>query len=507
MATDLGTLLVRVGIRGVHDVTSGLQDISVAAQHTGKSIGMLDVAFGSLAGNLMTGALGALGRVPGMLMGAASYAVTLSNEFESIRVGLESITGSADKAARKFAFLKELAIVTEGTTLDLARAGMMVEGMGLRIEKVLPLIAKLTMGTQRTGEEYQKMAVGSIFGRMAQGQMPEIEAMSAFGIGKAALAEFGAKFGPNGEMMSTATEMLTALERLINTRFGRALDLAANTGKAKMSAMVDIWQQIVARFGDSLKAGLMPVFDRISQWLTWILNSGYLDNLAARLAAVFGTIGTNTLGPLDKIMATMLAMAERLPQLLKVAGEWFGTALTNATAGLMWMVDMLSSGAIGSRARAAALDAYAESGLSGNRKERRQDAAAWRSAAESQMNSAFVTRSLYAKQAAMGFAAIPDAAGIPERRDQILRAFGMMDKGGSKLPSDPDPGAGWGRTAAAITNTSTATRETARNTREIADNFRDLRGTMFGGGNRARGAVSSIEAQIALARALGYGIG
>lgn len=510
MATDLGTLLVRVGITGVREVKTSLGQVGDAAQATSQKFSVLQGAASTMLGVLGSGVVSSIAKLPAMLLGAAGSAVKLSNEFESIEVGLQAITGSAETAAQKMSFIKQLAVPSELTARQLAQAGMMIEGMGLRMERVLPLVTKLTMGTRRVGEEYQRMAVGSVFGRLAQGMMPEIEALSSFGISRAALAQYGAVFGPNGELLSGAETSLNAIEKLINTRFGRALELAANTGQARLSALADMWEQAVARLGEALKRFVMPVVERLGEWLKWLQESGWLNQLAERLGAVFGNIGSNALGPIDTIMATVLAVAERLPQLLKVAGEWFGVALNNATAGLVMVVDMLSSGAIGSLARAQAHEAWAATGLSFNRAGRLRDAAAWREVAASQMAEAQAKRDLNAKRMAKGFSAIPSEAGIPERRNAILQEFAKARASGALaggLPQDQHPELGWGNLIPAIARTAHATGETARNTRSMAESLRDLRATVWGGGRRTHATVSSIEAQIALARALGYGIG
>lgn len=531
MATDLGTLLVRVGIRGVQDVTTGLQQVGDSAKAAGNSIGVLDIALGTLAGNLASKVVGGILSLPAMFYNAGAAAVATSNKFESIRVGLEAITGSAAEAERKMQFIKALAIPSEYTAGQLAEAGMMIEGMGLRLEKVLPLITKLTMGTRRTGEEYQRMAVSSVFGRLAQGVQPEMEAMSAFGISRGALAEFGAKFGPNGEMLSSAQEMLDALERLINTRFGRALELAANSGQAKMSALADMWEQSVARIGDAVKRMVMPVVDRLGSWLQFMLTSGWLDALSNKLGAAFGMIGKDAPDRIDNVMATVLAVAEKLPDLMKNAAAVFAEGIKVAVDQLVKAVSYLSAGTLGLRIDRSMQEALPDYMFGPN-------APTWvkavmrsipgigmflgaRSKAEVlagfdeeiKRREALAAKSTYAFLDATQGQILSAGSGsmsgptIDQLRMSYLQAFKSMGAAGTALPYDPNPEQGWGRLAAPITDTANASRATARNTREMADAFRDMRGTLFGGGQRARGAVSSIEAQIALARALGTGIG
>lgn len=508
MATDLGTLLVRVGITGVKDVKLALSDVGNAAERTSRQFGMLQTALGTMGGILGAQVFGGLMRLPGMLWNAGAGAITLSNQFESIKVGLEGITGSAAEAERKMQFIKALAIPSEYTVSQIAEAGLMVEGMGMNLDRVLPLITKLTMGTRRTGEEYQRMAVGSVFGRLAQGIMPDMQAMSAFGLSRRALAQFGAQFSKNGEIMSTAREMLDALERLINSRFGRALELAANTGQAKLSALADIWEQTVARLGDALKAGVMPIVDRLSTWLQFLTKSGWLDQFVARLTAAFQPAGQTVLGPIDVIMASVIALAEKLPDILKIAGQWFGQALSAAVSGLTDFLDLLTSGALGAYAKAAY---YEQLHVMAGGPAWFEEADSYRKLAESLMLKSSTEREGRQRDVMRGLRDIPTASGWTDRREELLRQVTRFKPASGVPTSNADWFNATGGLGAmvepAMSDTARASRDTARNTRETADALRDMRATMFGGGRRTQSVVSSIEAQIALSRALGYGIG
>lgn len=518
MAADLGTLLVRVGITGVRAVTDGLQQIGTGAQQTGRHVSALgsimQTAEGTFTGIMASHAVAAASRMGSSIFGVLGNAIKLSNEFENIAVGLQAITGSADTARAKLDFVKELAKPSEFTAKQLAEAGMMIEGMGLRLEKVLPLITKLTMGTRRVGEEYQRMAVG-IFARIAQGTMPEREALAAFGLSRQALEEFGALFDPNGELLSDAQTTLDALARLIETRFGAALDLAASTGQAKLSALADMWEQTLARLGDAIKLMIMPIVDRLGEWLQWLQRSGWLETFAARLGAVFGKVGADALTPLDRVMAAVLAMAERLPDLLRTAAEWFGKALEHSTRSLTKLLDILEAGTLLLR-----IDRSIQASLpswmfgpgwgSGMLRSKEQVVADFDREIRRREEAVARAREREGKALIQSFGAIPEQAGLGTRMRQILASFETARTGGrltAGLPQDPRPELGWGRLLPAIAKTADAGLETARNTRTIADTLRDMRLTMFGGGPRARAAVSSIEVEIALARALGYGIG
>jgi hypothetical protein len=163
------------------------------------------------------------------------------------------------------------------------------------------------------------------------------------------LAQFGAVFGPNGEMLSDAKTGLDALERLIETRFGRILELAAKTGPAKLSAMADMWEQTVARMGDALKALVMPIVERLSGWLKFIMDTGWLDRFASGMAEAFGIAGGATANPIDAIMAKALALAEQLPQIMHNAAMAFARVMEAVFGKFDQLVGILSGDTLGLR--------------------------------------------------------------------------------------------------------------------------------------------------------------
>lgn len=532
MATDLGTLLIRVGVRGVQDVTDQLKKVGDTAKESSKGIGILDIALGTLAGNLAGKAVGGLMRMPGMLFNAGAAAVNLSNQFEGIKVGLEAITGSAEQAEEKLDFIKRLAIPSEYTVSQIAEAGMMIEGMGLRLNRVLPLITQLTMGTRQTGEEYQRMAVG-IFARLKEGILPGPEQLVPFGLSEAALSQFAENVGPDGKIVREAKNMLDALERLITTRFGQTLELAANTGQAKMSALADVLEQTVARLGDALKRMVMPVVDALSGWLRYLKDSNWIDQFAERLGAAFHIAGNAVTSPIDYMVSHVLALAEHLPDILKTAAETFSDIMDRVFGKWEDLSKVISGGTLGLRIDRAIqemlpsymfgvdapeplkslIGAIPGIGLFAGARSKREVLAGFDEEIKRREAAGATSPVLTAiTEALMPGTKRPDYTKLIDNRAATLmegmsKARTRYEQEGAVLPTDTQPDQGWGKLAAPIADTAAATRATAKHTREMADAFRDLRGTMFGGGQRTRGAVSSIEAQIALARALGMGIG
>jgi hypothetical protein len=337
--------------------------------------------------------------------------------------------------------------------------------------------------------------------------------MSAFGLSRAALAQFGAVFGPNGEMLSDAKTGLDALERLIETRFGRILELAAKTGPAKLSAMADMWEQTVARMGDALKALVMPIVERLSGWLKFIMDTGWLDRFASGMAEAFGIAGGATANPIDAIMAKALALAEQLPQIMHNAAMAFARVMEAVFGKFDQLVGILSGDTLGLR-----LDRMIQAALPdwmfGTGK--KVFGTQWLSGGptKTQVLAGFDAEIARRERDAVGqgsMAMLTERLSrlMPPRESRVaeLLARFRQTATAATLPTDPNPELGWGTLAAPMVSTASSSRETARNTRQMADSLRDLRATVWGGGSRTRGAVSSVEAQIALARALGYGIG
>jgi len=223
-------------------------------------------------------------------------AVAAASEFEQFRVTLEALTGSADKTAQKLDFIKRLAIPSTFTFQQLAQAGTQLEAFNVPLEKALPLISKL-------GAAFPNKELGdfvNLFGRLASGDFPDLEALSGAGLSKLDFMKQGIKFDAQGSLLSSTRDTMNALERIINSKYGGILDKVANTTNAKLATVKDKWEEVLRKAGDALTKYLNPALDKLSAWLENIGKDKnfekFLQNIGKNfvkfVGVVFGVLGT-----------------------------------------------------------------------------------------------------------------------------------------------------------------------------------------------------------------------
>lgn len=260
-------------------------------------------------------------------------------QYEQLSATFEVLTGSADRAARKLDFIRKLSGPATQTEEDLQAAGLAIESFGLRIERVLPLAAKLQAAfPQRTLSE-----VAGLFGRLAQGDFPDIEALSGVGLSRQQFKAAGLKFDPDNKMLSSADEALTALERIINMKYGNLLQRMAGTGVSKLASLQNALKQLNVVVGNAVMKVATPAVEGLTKVLKFLTESGIVTKVSNQFAAMFGLApNARTLAQVvGGIAATFLAMprvignmVQSLSSSLATIFEW-GKAIFGVFAGIV----------------------------------------------------------------------------------------------------------------------------------------------------------------------------
>lgn len=291
--TQVEELISRVTVQGDSKYLGALSKMDSAAVKFGRTAtsmaGRVTGAFASI-GRAMTSNVGILGAGVGAggLFGIGAMALKASADVEQLTVTLEALTGSAETAQRKLQFIRALAIPSPFTFRQLAEAGTQLESFGLRVEKVLPLASKLGAAFGASTEDLQ--TIGRLFGRLAQGDFPDIEIMSRFGLNKAQFRQQGIKFDENGQMESSAREALDALDRIVNTKYGNILQKISSTTNAKLATLQDKWQITMAKIGDGIAKSVIPWLDRLSAFLDKLSQGDGLTKFTQKLLGNFARI-------------------------------------------------------------------------------------------------------------------------------------------------------------------------------------------------------------------------
>lgn len=326
-------LIGKVKLDGDARYISGLRSMERAAQAwSSRSAGgvsrVLDM-FGRLNGvmgaatGIMAGLVGA-----GGLIGFGAAAIKASADWEQLTVTLTALTGSAATAQEKLQFIKELAIPATATTEALSRAGVELQSFQLRLERALPLGAKLQAAFAFDPQALEKAV--SIMGRLAQGDFPDIELLSGLGLNKQQFREQGIQFDPQGKLLSSARDTLDALERIVEQKYGGILAAVANTTNAKLATVQDRWQTALRSVGNVLQKELLPVLERFSGWLDALGKSNQIQEWLRQVAFGFRHLG--------EIIAWAFGVTLVLAALAAVSLDAYALALKLALAGVAAIV-------------------------------------------------------------------------------------------------------------------------------------------------------------------------
>ena len=321
----IAELVVKLGVTGQGEIQSaltktksGLNQVGEAAKAAGTAVatGLGVVAIASAAG------LGALGKT------AFDSAVA----FESLGARLTAITGSGKRAAEVLDTVRKVAEPSPFTFDQLATAATQLEAFGLKTEAILPRLANL--GAAFGASEENLKSLVNLFGRLAAGNFPDIEQLSAFGLSKSMFAAQGIKFDEGGSLVSSARDTFEALIRIIDSKYSGMMDKLAGTTETKLATLTDKWQGALRIIGSKLITILTPFIEYFSSFLDKLTNSGALNMLVDRfmspmtnMANAFGN--GNMQQGFDRLLATIAGFVAELPAMLEGVFKNVGIMFNN----------------------------------------------------------------------------------------------------------------------------------------------------------------------------------
>lgn len=305
--------------------------------------------------------LGRIGATLGALGGIVAFgksALEASGDAQELNTRLEGVTGSAAEAAKVMAKVREVAGPSPFTTKQLANAAVGLQAMGINAQKALPKLADLGAAFG-ADEEHLKSLVG-MMGKLNQGIMPDSETLSMFGLSKKDFAGEGITFDKNGTLISSATETLDALFRIIDKKYGGMTERMAKNTKSQMASIVDSFMQMMEKVGNIFGAGLSLLtpaitdgLGKVTKFFDSVTKDGsaaqnILKGIAATLALITAVQVVDGIIMLSKVMKglantlKLVAAGEALIQALSgpagVAKVVFGVA----AAGLaIWGMDAI----------------------------------------------------------------------------------------------------------------------------------------------------------------------
>lgn len=355
MATTVDNLITNYILNDRY--TPALQRIAAQTNLTTAGIGNFSGSLGGLTASLglsagaltalsvgITAVLGGLTALSALSVTSAiatyrlgSAALKQAADMEQLVMTLAALRNSTDSAAEGFRFLERFATQSVFEFSDLAEAGVQIEAFGLRMERVLPLISQVGAAFGAKPEKLQQLA--SAFGRIASGQTGEaMQQLRSVGISNAALAAQGIKFTKGGEAQATPEEMLIALERVIQSRFGRINEMMSDTLSVSLSNIMDGINQSLTKIGNALMPIVKPLLAALKQF-SQFLAAGGIDAIVQPMTRAFAAIRDLLGGPegVLKIATWIIAIFSVLPDIVAIVAKSFKIILESVATVFGWI--------------------------------------------------------------------------------------------------------------------------------------------------------------------------
>jgi hypothetical protein len=260
--------------------------------------------------------------------------------FEELSGRLKALKGEA-KSADILSFVRKLAEPSNFTTDQLGQSAVQLEAFGLNAKRILPTIAQLGMAFGADAEKLRLLT--DMFGRLSQGQLPDVQVMAQFGLSKSKLMKQGIKFDAQGSLLSSTREVFVAIEKIVNTEYNKIFNEMAKTGNAKLASVTDVFDRLKIQIGDSLMEASKRALGHLTNLLTAIERTGIMEKVAQSMLVPFQALANvftgkdKSIGNLQQTMASwgggLLAIFEEI----NIQTGLFVTQLANSVR-LMSMV-------------------------------------------------------------------------------------------------------------------------------------------------------------------------
>jgi hypothetical protein len=137
----------------------------------------------------------------------------------------------------------------------------------------------------------------------------------------------GLKFDKGGSYLGSVDQALTAVEKLVNQKFGKLSEEMAKGAGAGLASFQDAWNIAMIKIGGVMLKYVIPIVTQLANALNNLSSSGILERLTAGLMEMFNT--KNIGDQLISVIAGMIAGLEQIPKFVKDVSTMFVTAFTN----------------------------------------------------------------------------------------------------------------------------------------------------------------------------------
>jgi len=181
---------------------------------------------------------------------------------------------------------------TAYTAQQIGEASQRMEAFGLNSIKTLKTGLKLAEVFGGMPDDLEMVV--RMFGRMASGDLPDIEVLSRFGISKSALNQAG---GGNlidmntGKLAGTAEQGVAALAKLIEQRYGTLDAELANTFNAKKATLQEKFTNLLEVIGKPINEALMKVMGPLTNLISQLIDGGVAQAFGDAIANIISAFG------------------------------------------------------------------------------------------------------------------------------------------------------------------------------------------------------------------------
>jgi tape measure domain-containing protein len=238
-------------------VSAGIRDQGKAAESTGGKMGMFAGVLGRVA-------------IAAAAIQAARFVIAKTSELETQTRSLQTLTGSAERAAQIISELQQLGAVTPFTSTELIDAAKRLQAFGVEAKNVVETTRRLADVSGATGAELQGLVTA--YGQVqAKGRLQGEELLQFQERGISLQKELQKMYGMTGEEFQkalgkgqiSAKAVEVAIIRLTSAggKYANGAIAQSTTLAGKFSTLTDGIESIAKKIGTVLSPALKGVLD------------------------------------------------------------------------------------------------------------------------------------------------------------------------------------------------------------------------------------------------------
>ena len=319
-------LTVKLGVDGMGQIVSALDKVKSGLGQVAQKAQGAGSALAGIGGVAIAGGIAGFG-----MLGKTAFDAAVS--FESLNSRLTAITGSGEKAAQVLDMVRKVAGPSPFTFSQLANLAVGLESIGLETNALLPRLANL--GAAFGADEEHLKSLLNMVGKFKVGQMPDAEQMAMFGMSRSQFAKEGVKFDKGGGLeQGQEMKVFETFIKIIDTKYSSMLDKLSGDTATKLASLEDAWEGAMRTIGQKLITILTPYIKYATDFLGRMMDSGILADLTEKFFGPMqeftkGFTDGNVQASVDKLLASILAVAASIPAIISGTFENVGKLLQN----------------------------------------------------------------------------------------------------------------------------------------------------------------------------------